>query len=209
MAEDMSNGTEPSRTYQDAMQAALSERVTNMGRRINDVEVEMRAGFNQLGNSLSAATNETRASIAGLSTSMADRARPQWQALSVMLAVVVVLGGLVYWPIREATGDLKTSVQLIAEKMVSREEIDWRSARGAEDRATSNAAINELRSTSLPRSVWEERNHARDGEIAELSRRINELRSDFGAIYGTRDVILDLKKEVDNLRFRAAQSSAP
>lgn len=199
MTDDMANGNEAARLYQDAATAQLSERVTNMGRRINDVEVEMRAGFNQLGNSLSSSTNETRTSIAALSASMAERSRPQWQALSVMLGVVVILGGLVYWPIREATADQKAALALVAEKMVTRDELDWRAARGAEERARTDAAIADLRASDVTRAEWQERNRARDGEIAELSRRIDEVRQQMGSVYGTRDVLLDLRERLDRL----------
>lgn len=40
-------------------------------------------------------------------TSIAERSRAQWQAVGVMVSVVVVLGGSVYWPTRESTNDLK------------------------------------------------------------------------------------------------------
>lgn len=219
MADDdnmANNGNDARTLYQDAATAQLSERVTNMGRRINDVEVEMRAGFSQLGNSLNAATNETRSSIASLSTSMAERSRPQWQALSVMLAVLVVLGGLVYWPIREATGDLKTSIislsqdtsrslEAIVAKMVTREELDWRSSRGAEDRARTEAAIAGLRTSSVDRDEWLQQIHGRDQEIVELSRRIDELRQNVGNQYTTRDLLLELQQEIKDLRERTAE----
>jgi len=43
--------------------------------------------------------------------------------------------GAAYWPINTATTDLKASVLTITERMVSRQEMDWRQARGTEDRA--------------------------------------------------------------------------
>ncbi|XNO40694.1 hypothetical protein ACL2DZ_00645 (plasmid) [Sinorhizobium meliloti] len=38
--------------------------------------------------------------------------------------------------------------------------------------------------------------------LYELSRRIDELRQEVGSVYGTRDVIADLKSEVRTLRQR-------
>ena len=88
MAEDMaSNGNDAQRHYQDAIQAQLGERVTNLGRRVTDIEGEMRAGFRQI-----------ESSIAGLSSTLADRARPQWQAIGVALL----------WPERYAELGLKS-----------------------------------------------------------------------------------------------------
>jgi chromosome segregation ATPase len=206
----MANGNEAARLYQDAATAQLSERVTNMGRRINDVEVEMRSGFNQLGASLNSSTNETRSSIAALSASMAERNRPQYQALGFALTVILAVGALAYWPIRESTNDLKVAVmtlsqetnrsfEMMAEKMVTREELDWRSQRGAEDRARTETAIKELREGDVSRAEWMERNRARDSEIGELSRRIDEVRQAMGSVYGTRDVLLDLRERLDRL----------
>jgi hypothetical protein len=187
MADDMTNGNE-TRTYHDALQAAMSERVTNMGRRINDIEVEMRTGFAAVGKS-----------IEGLATNLSERSRPQWQALSVMLAVVVVLGGLVYWPIREATADLKASVQALAEKTITRDELDWRAARGTEDRARTEAAIGELRTLSVTRAEWMERNASRDHQIDDLQREISELKAQQAGTYGARDLLLDLRERLDRL----------
>ncbi|RCW80167.1 hypothetical protein [Phyllobacterium bourgognense] len=64
MADDMNNGNDASRHYQDAMQAQLGERVTNLGRRQTDLEAEMRSGFKQMETALSGLANETRSSIA-------------------------------------------------------------------------------------------------------------------------------------------------
>jgi hypothetical protein len=91
MAGDMA---EEQRIYQDPVQAQLGERVTNLGRRQTDLEAEMRSGFRQMEQSITSFTNETRQSIAALGTAISERSRPQWQALGVMVSVVVVLGGL-------------------------------------------------------------------------------------------------------------------
>ena len=107
MAEDMaSNGNDAQRHYQDAIQAQLGERVTNLGRRVTDIEGEMRAG-------------------------------------------------------------------------------------------------------TVTRAEWQERNRARDQEVTELGRRVDEVRADVGAVYGTRDVIQDMKSEIDRLRQRLNERASP
>lgn len=206
------NGNDHARLYLDAVQAQLGERVTNLGRRQTDLETEMRTGFRQI-----------EQSIAGLSTTLSERSRPQWQALGVALTFAALLGGLAYMPIREATTDLKAamietnkSIQSLADRTVSRQEMDWRAARGAEDRLRSETAIADLRISTVTRLEWQERNNARNQEIEairqamhreeeNLQRQVDQLRADFGSVYGTRDVIVDLKKEIDNLRFRLNQ----
>lgn len=207
---------EPSRNYISVTEAQLGERVTNLGRRQSDLENEMRSGFRQMEQSITAFTNETRASIAALSQGIAERNKPQWQALGVALTFAALIGGLAYMPIREATTDLKAaaietnkSIQALAASSVSRQEMDWRAARGAEDRTRQELAIADLRAGSVTRPEWAERNRARDQEIADLSRRVEEIRSDFGSVYGTRDVIIDLKSEIDRLRTRLNERPPP
>ena len=202
MADDMTNGSDAARHYENAIQAQLGERVTNLGRRQSDLENEMRNGFRAMEQSMTAFTYETRTSISALSTTLAERNKPQWQALSVMLAAVVAIGGLAYMPIREATNDLKTAVSGLSEKVVTRQEMDWRAARGVEDRTRTDMAVADLRQNSVSRPEWTERNRARDQEVIDLNRRVDELRQDVGAVYGTRDVIQDMKKEIDMLRQR-------
>ncbi len=209
-SEDVNN---EQRHYQDAMQAQLGERVTNLGRRQSDLENEMRSGFRQIEQSFTSFTNETRLALNTLSSSLAERNKPNFQALGVMLTAMVVLGGLLYWPIRETTTDLKQTLRDYVATSVSRQEMDWRSTRGAEDRDRTDESIKDLRLASVTRAEWGERNHARDNEIAEINRRLDEIRQEVGAVYGTRDVIIDLKKEVDTLRQRLssyrAMSSPP
>lgn len=200
----MTNANEVPRNYVSITEAQLGERVTNLGRRQSDLENEMRNGFRAMEQSITAFTNETRTSISALSTTLAERNKPQWQALSVMLAAVVAIGGLAYMPIREATNDLKTAVSSLSEKVVTRQEMDWRASRGIEDRNRTEAAVADLRTNSVSRPEWTERNRARDQEVIDLNRRVDELRQDVGSVYGTRDVIQDMKKEIDTLRSRLA-----
>ncbi|TIP70595.1 MAG: hypothetical protein E5X53_26400 [Mesorhizobium sp.] len=236
----MAENGEP-RHYQDPVTAQLGERVTNMGRRINDVEVEMRAGFSQLGSTLAASTNETRQSIAALSTTLAERNRPQYQALGFGLSVILAVGALAYWPMRESTNDLKArntelvqsiqvlsaetnkSIQALAANTVSRQEMDWRSERGTEDRKRTDESVASLRDTMVYRNEWQERNLSRDHdieniradavrEVANLQRQIDQQRSDFqlfsNSLGNGRDFITDLKSEVSRLRDQFAALTA-
>ncbi|WP_309085980.1 hypothetical protein [Chelativorans sp.] len=179
----------------------------------------MRSGFRQIEQSFASFTNETRASINALSATIAERSKPQWQAIGVALTFAVIIGGMAYWPIREATTDLKTDVSTLsaetrrafdmaAERFVTREELDWRAARSAEDRSRTDTAIEDLRTTMLPRNGWSERNLNRDHEIANLQRQIDLQREDFqqfsSSLGNGRDVIQDLKSEIERLRDQLA-----
>lgn len=216
----MANGDDDSRrNYGDPVQAALGERVTNMGRRINDVEVEMRNGFNQVSNS-----------IAALSANLAERNKTQWPVIFLAIGVASsVLGYFVtqaLTPIRDANLDMKAAIvdtqktiQALAANTVSRQEMDWRAQRGAEDRATMIASIGSIRDTMVYRNEWQERNLSRDHDVenirsdavrdvANLQRQLDQQRSDFqtfsNSLGNGRDLLIDLKTEQGRLRDQIA-----
>jgi len=198
MAEDMTNG-DASRHYQDAMTAQLGERVTNLGRRQTDLESEMRSGFKQIESSVASLSAEMRNSVAALSANIAERNKPQWQALGVALTFCTILGGLAYWPINAATTDLKAAVASMADKMVTRQEMDQRTERGVEDRARTDMAVKDLRDAQVPREelvrVWD--NY--DQRFTDQQRQIDEVKTAQGSVYGQRDVILDLRERLDRV----------
>jgi hypothetical protein len=206
--EDMANGNDH-RQYTDAATAQLGERVTNLGRRQTDMEAEMRAGFKTMESAVTSLANETRSSIASLSTNLAERNKPQWQALGVALTFAAMLGGLAYLPIREATSDLKSGVAMLADRMVTRQEMDWRQARGQEDRQRAEAGIKEVRDAQVPRAELDRVFASFVQQFADHQRQIDEMKQAQGSVYGTRDVVFDLKKEIERLRDRDRQRSAP
>lgn len=193
----------------------MGERVTNMGRRINDVEVEMRTGFNQINQS-----------IAALSNTLAERNKTQWPVIFLAIGVASsVLGYFVtqaLTPIRDANLDMKASivetnraVQALAASTISRQEMDWRSERGTEDRKRNDESIASIRDGMVYRNEWMERNLSRDHDIeniradairdiANLQRQLDQHRSDYqvfsNSLGNGRDFIIDLKTEQARLR---------
>ncbi|WEA24012.1 hypothetical protein [Rhizobium binxianense] len=205
MADEMVNGN--SNAFDPmASWARLSERVENQGKDIIDLRSNMNSGFQGVNSNLAALSNELRSS-----------GKTQWPVIWSAIGVgVVILSGLGFMalqPIKDNTARLEEAVIRVSENtqtafakvnesMVTQKEMEWRTQRGAEDRKRSDDALTDLRSASVTRNEWSERNHARDGEIAELSRRIDELRQQVGGIYGATDVIKDLQNEVKMLRQR-------
>lgn len=196
---DMATDETAERQYFNAQQAQLGERVTNLGRRQTDLENEMRSGFRQIEQSFASFTNETRSSINTLASTLAERNKPQWQALGVMLAFATALGGLAYWPILEATKDLKASVTIIADKMVTQKELEWRSARSAEDRARLEGGISDLRSAQVPRAELERVWQSFDQRFSDHQRQLDDVKQAQGSVYGQRDIILDLRERLDRV----------
>lgn len=205
MADEMVNGNgnafDPMASW-----ARLSERVENQGKDIIDLRSNMNSGFQGVNSNLAALSNELRSS-----------GKTQWPVIWSAIGVgVVILSGLGFMalqPIKDNTARLEEAVIRVSENtqtafakvnetMVTQKEMEWRTQRGAEDRKRSDDALADLRTMTVTRNEWSERNHARDGEISELSRRIDELRQQVGGIYGATDVIKDLQNEVKMLRQR-------
>jgi len=70
--------------------------VTNLNHRQTDLETEMRSGFKQIESSMSAMSSEMRSAVSASATNIAERNKPQWQAIAVALSFCMIVGGLVY-----------------------------------------------------------------------------------------------------------------
>lgn len=210
MADDMTGNGGSAQFDPMASWARLSERVENQGKDIIDLRSNMNSGFQGVNSNLAALSNELRSS-----------GKTQWPVIWSAIGVgVVILSGLGFMalqPIKDNTARLEEAVIRISENtqtsfakvndaMVTQKEMEWRTQRGAEDRKRADDALADLRTMTVTRNEWSERNHARDGEIADLGRRIDELRQEVGSVYGTRDVIVDLKRELSVLRQRVFES---
>ena len=178
-----------------AQWARLSERVENQGKDIIDLRSNMNTGFQGVNSHLAALSNELR-------NSGKTQWPVVWAALSVGVTILAGLGFMALQPIKDNTSRLEEAIVRLSESSVSQKEMEWRTQRGAEDRKRSEEALADLRANTVSRNEWTERNMARNGEIAELSRRIDETRQEVGSVYGTRDVVADLKQEVKILRQR-------
>lgn len=88
-----------------------------------------------------------------------------------------MLGGLAYLPIREATSDLKASVNILADKMVTQQELEWRTARSAEDRAKTDAAVKDLRDAQMPREELDGVFGSYDQRFIDQQRQIDEVKT--------------------------------
>ena len=187
------------RVYTDAVTAQLGERVTNLGRRQSDLETEMRAGFKQVENGMSAIANEMRTSISALSSNLSERNKPQWQAIGVAITFCTVIGGLAYWPINASTARLENAVATLSDKIVTRQEMEYRQQRGAEDRTRLETSIKDVRDAQVPRAELERVWQSQDQATAQLQKQIDELKANSASVYTPRDVLLDNRERIDRL----------
>lgn len=183
-----------------AQWARLSERVENQGKDIVDLRSNMNTGFQGVNANLAALSNELRSA-----------GKTHWPvifaALSVVITILAGLGFLSLQPIKDNTARLETALVRLAETSVSQKEMEWRSARGAEDRMRTETAVKDLREAQVPRleltRVWD--NY--DQRFTDQQRQIDEVKQAQGSVYGQRDVILDLRERLD--RMERQRLSAP
>lgn len=185
-----------------ASHARLSERVEGQGKDIVDLRSNMNTGFQQINANIASLANETRTAIANLTTTIGERSKPNIQAYGFMLSVALAVGALAYWPIRESTNYLKTAVLAVSENMVSRQEMDWRAERGAEDRARQEEAIKSIRTEQVPRDELDRVWLSYDQRFSDIQRQIDEGNARFAETYTPGDYLKRMTERMDMLEQR-------
>lgn len=210
-----------------AQYARLSERVENQGKDIVDLRSNMNTGFQGVNANLNALSNELRS----------NSRTPWgiiWTACGVCFTILAALGAFFYGTlskgqdrldaaivknaeasqsaIAEMAKTMQVSFQAMSERTVSNKELDWRTARSAEDRARTDAAVADLRSNLVPRAEHERVWQNFEDRDKDLQRQIDEVKQAQGSVYGARDVILDLKtnqqrleRELSDMKARGGQ----
>lgn len=202
------NGFDPLAQY-----ARLSERVENQGKDIVDLRSNMNTGFQNVNANISALANDFRAN-----------GKTQWPIIigfcSLTVTVLGVLGFLALQPIKDNIAQIRQDAQTLSsttatglanlvDKMVTQKELEWRTARSAEDRVRTESAIKELRTEQVPRGEHERVWLSYDQRFIDQQRQIDEVKQAQGSVYGQRDVILDLRERLDRVerqRLSAAGS---
>lgn len=89
----------------DREPSALSVRVDNLADDVHGFRVDLQAMRANMVTKDDFAGIVT--SIGALSQKQETISRPNWQAMSVMVTVLVLIGGILYWPLRETSADMK------------------------------------------------------------------------------------------------------
>lgn len=77
--------------------------------------------------------------------------------------------------------------------------MDWRQARGAEDRARMEQAIMTIGNDVVPRKEHERVWQSDDRRLADRQRQIDEVKGAQCSVYNARDVLLDLRERLDRV----------
>lgn len=203
-----SNGTfDPETRY-----VQLGERVENQARQIADIDVRMRQGFTEIGSQIRTLSDDVRGG-----------AKTPWPIIIGFSSVVItILGGLGYLalqPIKDNIAQIREDAKIeqasnkgsfatIVERMVSAKEMEWRTARGAEDRARMENGLKEVRDAQVPRAELDRVFGSFVQQFADLQRQIEEMKQTQAGVYGPRDALFDLKKEIERLRDRSRRAPA-
>lgn len=209
-----SNGFDPLAQY-----ARLSERVENQGKDIVDLRSNMNTGFQSVNASLNTLSNELR--------NNSKTPWPViWSAAGVSFTVLAALGAFFYGTLtreqsrldvalvkqaeiaQSSVSKLSEATQVAIANMITRQEMDWRQARGAEDRLRMEAGIKEVREAQVPRAELIRTWQNYDQRFMDQQRQIDEVKQAQASVYGARDVLLDLRERVDRME-RQRLSSAP
>lgn len=85
--------------------SALSVRVDNLADDVHGFRADLQSMRVQMVTKDDFAT--VISSINALSQKQESVSRPNWQALSVAVTVLALIGGILYWPLRETSSDMK------------------------------------------------------------------------------------------------------
>lgn len=193
-----SNGFDPMAQY-----ARLSERVENQGKDIVDLRSNMNTGFQTINTSISQLSNELR-------NSSKTQWPVIWAAAGVCFTVLATGGAFFYNSLSKGQDRLdlivaknaesaQAGITAVVDKMVTQKEMEWRTARGAEDRARMEASIKEVREAQVPRAELERVWRSQDQMMAQLQKQIDEQKANSAAVYTPRDVLLDNRERIDRL----------
>ncbi len=197
--------------------ARLSERVENQGKDLSDLRSNMNTGFQQLNAAINTLSNEVRGG-----------SKTQWPIIigfsSVTITILAGLGFLALQPIKDniaqiredakvQTASTSTAIATLVDKMVSKDEMQWRTQRGIEDRQRTDSAVKDLRDAQVPRAELDRVFAAYDQRFLDQQRQLSDMKESQGSVYGARDVIMDLKtnqqrleRELSDMKSRAGGS---
>lgn len=187
ISEMSNNGFDPMAQY-----ARLSERVENQGKDIVDLRSNMNTGFQTVNAALGTLSNELR-------NSGKTQWPVVWAALSVGVTILAGLGFMALQPIKDNNARLESALVRMTESSVSQKEMEWRTARSAEDRARTEVAVSDLRASQVPRKELERVWAAEDQQRMQMQKQIDEIKQGQASTYGARDILLDLKENQQRL----------
>lgn len=146
----------------------------------------LEAGIKDLSNATASQINGLSQQISNLSTKLDERAKIPWPALGVMLSFLTIIGGLVWYPVKEGLDRQQRVIEKMLETSVTQKDLDVRLTatgqrrddwqRQSEDRSKRNSdAVADLTKSSVPRGEHEEKWRTIDDAIKRNQTRLDEI----------------------------------
>lgn len=181
---------------------ALEQRVygieksqTALVERINEMAHGFEGRFDRLAASLEART-------ADLSSAIEKRSSPQWQAVSVGVTLIGMVGLIVYSLIQTQIARHGEDIDLLQAQIVPRAEIDDRREISGQRTERIEADIQRLIASTYPREVHLERWAAFSAELDHHREEMKAIREDVTAISPTGSVLDSLADRIGRLESR-------
>lgn len=171
--------------YPDAQYAALAQRVTG-------IEGQLAGISTQLG---------------ALSTNLNERSKTPWAIIfsgaGTSLVAVSLVGGLIAWGLSTQTSNIVASLIEFKQTYADNR------AQSRIDMNAKWASFDAQFARSVPREELQQIWTAQQNTDRDQQRQIDELKTQFGSVYGLRDIINDLKNNQEEIRKRLITMEKP
>lgn len=152
------------------------------------------------------------ANLATLAAKFDKKSEIPWQALGVMLAFVGMIGGALYWPIREGQSELKIAMvemtKTIARDFVTIRELDNRSARSTDERKRMELDLSNIEKELVPRAEHAERWRSVDNQFSSQQRQIDDIKRFNSDLVSVPSFLKDVNERLRSMEMTAAAMRA-
>jgi hypothetical protein len=218
-SQTMPNGQSRDDRFQTSLDVT-NNRVSTLETSVRDLASSQAQLGIRLSAEISAVANGLSAKLEGLAGQFADRSKIPWPALGVMLTFITIVGGLVWYPVKDQQDTLRTAVLRIAENAVTKADLDYRLSvtgqrrdelqRVTEERFKRlDSDVRDIENGLVTRGEHQKWWSSQDQAVANVQRQIDDLKKAFGDTYSLRDGFMQVQRRLDMIEsqwFRAGAS---
>jgi hypothetical protein len=148
--------------------------------------------------------------LATLAAKFDKKSEIPWQALGVMLAFVGMIGGALYWPIREGQSELKIAMveftKTLGKEYVTIRELDNRSARTTDERKRMEHVVDSIQKELVPRSELAERWRSFDKQFEYQQRQLDDRKRFESDMVSVPSFLKDMNERLRAMEIQRARS---
>lgn len=177
--------------------ATLEERVGNLYDDIVHFDASLGSLEKKIDATYIALSNKVDSAITSINAKLDERSRIQWPAWAVAVSVVIAVGTLVYWPIKDQINDLHVGQERNITTLRDMQKDSYQH-------------LVDLQKSVVPRGEHEEKWRSFDAQHADLKaavatgdlslqRQIDDLNRRMADTYNARDALLYDRQRIDAL----------